>query len=192
MRRVLLIAWLASASLTLMAQRAKISRVFASEPQNQMAAQIPDMLLDAYANGDIAAYYPNSLRRPVPLAQFYKHFGERGKAVAVLTAGPDWFCGSTSEGMGDVFGDCFSTKFEIGTATKNGKPEPVFVRLIFSATCDPRGIDIQGPVFMLSDMMKLTGSNYRIANPQNQAMSYSVSDILLLRLYADRVPLDGR
>ncbi len=191
MIRLSVLAIVVLSSQSVLAQRVRLSRVFASEPQNSMAKEIPNRLLKAFASGDIDAYYPNNTRVPIPLAQFYQHFGERDKALATLTSGPDWYCGSTPPPVSDRLEECFSVKFEIGTVMTNGKPQPRFVRLVHYATCDPRAFDVMGPVFKLEDMMKLTGTDYRVTNPRNAAVTYSVSDILLLHLYADRVPLQS-
>jgi hypothetical protein len=173
-----------------LAQSVSISTVFSQEPQNKMARHIPGLLMKAFSEGEINAYYPNDLNRKIPLAQFYYHFGERDLAVDALTQSPTWYCNSKTPQPNRLLQDCFSIKFDIANQLTNGKKKPVFIRLTYDATCSPSGISIMGPVFRFSEIAKLNRKTYPIINPQNQAVSYSIADVLQLQLYSSRQRMD--
>lgn len=171
----------------------KVSTVFGSEAQNAMAAKIPGLLLEAYRNGHIKAYYPAQPNQVIPYAQFLQHFGEGTKAQQVIATGPDWFCGDQEmpKASKEVL-DCLSQQFEIGErlvenrVTRMNELKQEFIRLIFPSECHPAAIDTYGPVFKINDLRKIIGKAYRIPNPENDAISYSIEDVMRLRLFKAR------
>lgn len=177
-------------------QRYDISTVFSSEPQNKMASEIPGLLLEAFRNGDLAAYYPQNINSKVYYAQFLNHFGEKEKAQEVLRKNPVWFCKErelpriSREAM-----SCLNKRFDIAEVvefnrfTGVNEKKHAFIRIIHDSECDPRGIQTMGPVFKMEDILKLRSSRYMITNPQNSAVKYSIADLILLRLYASRKPM---
>jgi hypothetical protein len=166
----------------------EISTVFSSEKQNLMASEIPGLLLEAYRNGDIAAYYPQNMNVRIPYVQFLQHYGESEKAAQILSAPPAWFCdGTRYPKLEPGKQQCFKERFEIGEqvvrndVTMMPEKKQAFIRLIFSAECHDIGATL-GPVFKIDEMERL-GSAYRITNPQNSAVKYRLYELIKLRLY---------
>lgn len=188
--KYLLIFFLNICTFQLAAQNIYISRVFASEPQNKTAKQLPALLLKAYANGDIKAYYPEDLNRKVTYAQFLQHFGEGEKAATAVESSPAWFCDEEKIFPSKQTTTCFSVSYQLGKSrSRTGKIAHRFVRLLFDSACGQANILRMGPVFKFPEIAKLDRQKYAIANPRNQAVKYSPADILLLGLYADRTML---
>ncbi len=171
-------------------QPVQLSLVFSSEPQNAMAAKIPALLLEAYRQGHIAAYYPEKSDLRVPYAQFLKRYGDAANAQEVLKQNPDWFCEPAGmPKLNSASLSCLSIRFELGEkwvvnrVTMQNELQIDFIRLIHSETCDPRGFDTYGPMFKISDIEKLTQKHYRLVNTRNQAVTYSIIEALRLRLF---------
>lgn len=191
MRRLLiLIPFLFWAQCSFAQGNLKLTRVFSSEKQNEMASKIPSLLLEAYRNGDIAAYYPEKMNLRIPYAQFLQHYGERSKAQRAIADNPDWYCEETEMPKLDNWRlDCLSRQFELGErlgqnrVTMQNEFIQEFIRLVHSSECDPRGFDTYGPVFLLSDIEKLKQKQYKLVNPQNSAVTYNIIDAMRLRLF---------
>lgn len=184
----ILITILTLTAYTVTAQRGLYeSAVFSSEPQNRMISRVPKLLLEAYRNGDVPAYYPKAIKTPVPYHQFLAHFVGGAQAVNALQAGPDWFCDRRLPALDQGQLSCFSDKFllfKINTTEK--AKEHVYVQLIQTGDCAQAGYDRPGPIFRVTDIARLTSKVYPLVNPQNGAVTYSINDALLLHLYADR------
>ena len=168
----------------------QLSIVFSSEPQNAMASSIPKLLLEAFREGDIAAYYPQSPGVSMPYTQFLQHYGESAKAQQSLTGNPTWFCvESELPRLDRAILDCLSRKFELGEklvvnrVTMQNEMQQEFIRLVHSETCDPRGFETYGPLFRVRDIEKLTQKQYRMINPQNLAVTYNIIDVMRIRLF---------
>lgn len=197
MIRIITIVLVVCCSLSSFAQRQiKTSTVLSSEPQNKMASQIPEILLEAYRNGHIRAYYPERENVAIPYTQFLAHFGEADKAQKMLGKAPAWFCVEEAPKPGAEVIGCLSEKFQIieklvrNPVTQMNELKQQYIRLVYSEECHPAAISTYGPVFKVDDLKKLVQKPYRITNPENEAVSYAVNDILLLRLFKGRVPLE--
>jgi len=171
-------------------QRIKKSRVNLLEKQNKPAASIPSILLKAYSQGEIKAYYPKSLKQEVSLTQFLNHFGMKSKAEKVLTTRqPFWFCvDAPSIEIDSRVMDCMKYSFEIGeeifrnNITYQQDKRLIYVKVIYSKKCSADGIEKEGPVFKMGDIKKLYEKEHKIINPQNSAVSYTIADYLSLKL----------
>jgi hypothetical protein len=167
------------------------SRVYLEEKQNKPASAIPKILLDAYSKGDITAYYPKNLEKPVPYAQFLNHFGMESKAYQVIANDyPSWFCGKLPlVEIDPSVTQCMQYSFEIGErSVRNNisyqqEMKLAYVKVIYSGECSASGVEKEGPVFRLGDIRKLKSYAYKIVNTQNSSISYKVADYLDLRLF---------
>lgn len=166
--------------------------VFAGEKQNQMASQIPGLLLKALMQGEIEAYYPQQTNRQVNYIQVLNHFGKPDQALALLEDAPSWYCYQKPRKLDPDLKACFSDRFELLEAMKRdrvsqmSKRTVIGIRLIHNAACSPAAIDRYGPVFRIQDINQLSGQAYAINNPNNGAVQYSIKDLLALRLFAAR------
>jgi len=167
------------------------SRVYLTEKQNKPAAVIPKILLDAYSNGDIKAYYPRDLEKTVPYTQFLNHFDMETKAYQQITNdSPAWFCGQRQSVAIDAsVTQCMQYVFEIGersvrnNITYQQEIKLAYIKVIYSGECTADGLEIEGPVFRLGDIRKLKNSRYKVVNAQNSSVTYKVADYLDLRLF---------
>lgn len=192
MRRLLTILLLASLS-GVQAQEI-VSKVMLKEKQNQMAAEVPKILIDAMSRGDIVGYYPKNIKIPVTYSQFLYHFGMTERAYrALMKTSPGWDCEETKPvPVDDYVLDCMQYQFEIveqmerNNVTYEQERKMKYVRLIFSNTCTLDGLDVAGPIFKVSDIGDLVDHRYGIINPQNPAIKYSVLELLRLKLYSAR------
>lgn len=171
----------------------QLSIVFASEPQNAMASDIPKLLLEAYRQGDIRAYYPSYPNVPIPYAQFVQRYAGSAKAQETLKGNPSWFCEESElPRLSRSTLACLSEKFELGEklevnrVSMQNEMKQYFIRLIHSETCDPRGFETYGPFFKMRDIENLTQKPYRMINQQNNAVTYSIIDVMRLRLFKAR------
>jgi hypothetical protein len=169
----------------------QLSLIFSSEPQNAMASDIPKLLLEAYRQGDIRAYYPRSPNVPIPYAQFIQRYTGSAKAQEILKGNPSWFCEESElPRLSKATLSCLSEKFELGEklevnrVSMQNELKQYFIRLIHSEACDPRGFETYGPFFKMRDIETLTQKPYRMINPQNQAITYSIIDVMRLRLFS--------
>ena len=193
--RSLLFLFVVLFSVSLKAQSQIIrSKVYLAEKQNKPAEVIPELLIKAYANGDINAYYPMDISRQVNYPQFLNHFGMTSKAYqAIGYDKPTWFCVNDLpvKVNSDVL-KCMKYKFEIGersvrnNITYQDEIKLVYVKLLYSEECSVQGLEKEGPVFRFGDIKKLKSSQYKMINPENYSMSYTMADYLLLRLFKAR------
>lgn len=181
------------ATLNTIAQsnRVKKSRVALGEKQNKPAANIPEILLEAYSKGEISAYYPSAQNKRVPYSQFLYHFGMEAKAnIQVEKGSPYWFCNKEKPvAIDQEVMDCMKYSFEIGEESYRNNityqldKRMIYVKVIYSNECTDDGLEIEGPVFRISDIRKLNERRHKIVNAQNSAVSYTISDYLALRLF---------
>lgn len=177
-------------------KRIKKSRVNLLEKQNRPAANIPKTLLKAYSDGDIKAYYPNAPKVQVSYAQFLSHFGMAKKANKTLENGaPFWFCQKSKPISIDAdVVKCMQYSFEIGeevfrnNITYQQDTRLAYVKIIYSNECSNDGLEKEGPIFKIGDVKKLIDREYKIVNPRNSAVTYTIADYLSLKLFS-AVPL---
>lgn len=191
MRRIILTSAVVLSFSALFCQSpGQLSLVFASEPQNTMASSIPKLLLEAYRQGDIVAYYPMRPNVAIPYAQFLQRYVGSAQAQQTLKENPSWFCEESELPRLDKSKlSCLSQIFELGEklevnrVSMQNELKQYFIRLIHSETCDPRGFETYGPLFKMRDIEKLKKKQYRLINPQNQAVTYNIIDAMRLRLF---------
>jgi hypothetical protein len=169
-----------------------VQRMYYSEKINQPVRVLPNLLLKAFCEGEIQAYFPNATNTAMTFNDFLAHFG-MGQSTATSRE-PN----VTSNGVScqealcvkldPVFLKCFSyytdiieiEKFDRQTSTYKNVPQ--FVRLVLSPECTYNGLEYMGPVFKYSDIQKLP-TKYKIKNPENQAMEYTIPQFMALRLF---------
>jgi len=167
-------------------ERVRISLI---EKQNLYAKDLPYKLLKAFCNGDIKAYYPANLNVELNYPQFLSHFGMEKRAYAMIDEDlPDWYCDKTSKciALDHYTLNCMQFEIEIGEEnffnrnTSKQEKRIDYVKIIYSYNCNVRGVEIEGPVFRMSDIKKLNSENYKINNSSNQAASLSLWSYLTL------------
>ena len=191
MKAALLIVLLSITVNVAFSQRYIVSTVNLKEKQNKMAAAIPGILLDAYSKGDIKAYYPKNINISVPYVQFLHHFGMPEKAqLELMNYKPFAFCFKRKVIPTDGFIiNCMEYSIEIveklerNHITYETEKKLDFIKFIYSGKCAADGLEMEGPIFKISDMQKLRDRSYAIQNPQNSASHFSVYELLQLRLY---------
>jgi len=167
------------------------TKVYLMDKQNQTAKAIPRLLLDAYSRGDIEAYYPLDRQSSVSYAQFLSHFGMVSESYKVVENDfPSWFCNSREVILpSEELIKCMQNNFELAekpfknTVTNLQEKKMVYVKLIYSAKCTAAGMEKEGPIFKIRDIKKLKNRRrYKIVNPTNSAVTYTIADYLSLGL----------
>ncbi|QSE97244.1 hypothetical protein [Fulvivirga lutea] len=191
MKKIMIITLLISCFADMTAQEI-VSRVNLEVKQNQMAAEIPKILIDAFSRGDIDAYYPKKTNVPVSYSQFLYHFGMTERAFrALMQTSPGWECENAKPVPvdGHVL-KCMQYEFEIveqmqrNNVTYEQERKLKYIRLVFSSNCTLDGVDVEGPVFKIADIADLTDQRYGVTNVQNPAVKYSILELLRLKLYS--------
>ena len=183
-------------SLTQSDSSVVISRINLEEPQNIAAKSIPSILLNAFQEGKINAYYPKNINIQVPYPQFLRQFYSEGAAYHALKQQvPDWFCAKPDFPNIDPFtSDCFSNQLIVGEEStwnrvlNKQERKHSFVKLIYDASCTAKGLEMEGPVFRMKDLEKLQEKKYHVPNPKNSARTLPIAAYLRLRLYRTHLP----
>ena len=165
-------------------------RISILEKQNKVAKDIPKMLLQAWCNGDIEAYYPKDMKVKMTYAQFLEHFGMEEKAYHLIDHNyPAWYCGNESLKcipIDDLTLSCLQYEIELGEENFFNQQKSIrekridYVKLIYSSRCTFQGIEVEGPVFMMKDIKKLNKEQYKVRNMQNDAASFPIWSYLTL------------
>lgn len=165
------------------------SRIDFKEKMNTPAKIIPTLLLKAFCNGEIQAYYPNAETVSVNCSDFLAQFGMVEPIVLSTSGGDQIPCISQIYLQLDPnLLRCFSyymdvdESWEMDSKTSRLTKRIKYVRLIYSAWCSSMNFDYNGPVFKYSDIDKLN-ENYRVPNPQNLAINLKIGDFFKIRPY---------
>jgi len=165
------------------------SRIDFNEKVNVPAKIIPSLLLKAFCNGEIQAYYPKAETESMKCSDFLTQFGMVEPIDLSTSEGNQIPCISQNYLQLDPnLIRCFSFYMDVDEIWEmNGKTSRLtkrikYVRLIYSAWCSIKGFDSNGPVFKYSDIDKLS-NNYKVSNPQNLALNLKIGDFFKIRPY---------
>lgn len=166
------------------------TRISIKEKQNKAAKDLPPLLLKAWCDGEISAYYPKSLDTKLSYSQFLYHFGMEELAYKTVDNDvPEWFCNEekTSCGKIDEYTlSCFQFEVELGEENYFNRNKLTqekridYVKLIYSNNCTYTGLELEGPVFKMSDIKNLNKEKYNIQNPINDATTLDIWSFLTI------------
>ncbi len=172
------------------------SRVDFREKMNRPAAKIPAMLLQAFCAGEIQAYFPNSPTTPMTYQDFLTHFG---MAAPVVENKSDQSIACVEQSCGQLdpnILNCFSIymdmdeTFQFDRKHSQMKQKISYVRLVYSAECNYKGLDYEGPIFKVADMQKLS-AKYNVMNPQNTAANHKLYTYFMIRPFNSVIIKEG-
>lgn len=192
MKKLLLIISLGIACLTFgqkttFSEGIVFSRVITDLPINVTVNELPNVLLQAYADGNIRGYFPLDDSK-VTYAQFLYHFGYPEQAVNTFANA----CNVTA--VPDQLLSCLSLEFDVheevhfDPGSSNYKRDIKYIQLVYSGRCvdNVRGVDLRAVRFKMSDIEKLS-SQYQLQTSGNDQQAYAVADALKLKLYSGEV-----
>ncbi len=173
-----------------------LSRVDFRNKQNREAKEIPRMLLEAFCGGQIQGYFPKSPTTPMTYQDFLTHFGMPQPQIEQQSDN-SLLCLETSCAQLDPsLLNCFKVYMDVEEVEQFDKKHSrmqkkiKYVRLIFSAECNAKGLDYEGPVFHMDELKNLDPT-FKVINPQNTAASKNIYDYMLLNLFSSVVIKEG-
>lgn len=165
-----------------------VRRIDLKEKFNLGLTSLPPELIKNFCKKNITGYYPKKKETAVEFASFLYHFGgdiiDFEKIPSSLRPCALSYCEEIDPfllGCFDVYLDVHE-KITYNRNTKTSNVEPFAIQLIFSSACDQRGIESQGPIFVLSEIYS-TLKDLRISNTQNDAFSFTLEQVFTQRLY---------
>ncbi len=166
------------------------SKVITGAPVNAQVKLVPEVLLKAYASGDLIGFFPNG-KDTAGYRSMLAHFGMYEEAATHF----DVKCDHQKVSIPWLIKDCMTMEFDLlETANFNKQTnlyekKPDAIQVIFSASCPDNitGIEQDAVFFKLSDIESLP-QNYTVLNIKNDAESYGIAEVLKLKLY-DATPV---
>lgn len=169
----------------------EIVKIPLMEKFNLPARKLPEILLKAYCEGTIKAYYPNNVDSACSYHNFMKQFGY-GKTQPKPSADeftniqcPTSFC----EGGDEAVLDQFKHTYEIIQQKRFDKAmskevyDINYVRLIFVREKGDMIWDVMGPVFKYEDVIALDRDDQKMTNPKNQSAPISLKQYFAGRMF---------
>ena len=164
-------------SQTFIEKNFQITRMPLIEKFNLSARELPRLLIRAYCEGKIAAYYPYAPETACSYHEFASHFAVT-KTQPVVAGDkfedvpcPSSFCINKEEESLAPF--CFYYDViedkNFNTQTSTEKHHIKYIRLIYKLERHGEEILYIGPVFNYDDVLALDASEYSLFNPKNDA-----------------------
>ena len=176
------LSWAGNAEIT---RSKNVLRIDCREKNNLLIRSLPTELLKAFQNGEIKAYYPLDHNVEMPYSAFIKHYGlelpHYDEAVS-----SDIKCPQLTYQLDPYLLGCLTKYFEIEEVQSFDKNRsvtqhhPKYIKLLMSYECSYTGLEYYGPVFKYDDIKKL---KTKVINPKNNAVTYSLQNLLELRLF---------
>ena len=172
-------------------QQGEIMKIPLMEKFNLPARKLPEILLKAYCEGLIKAYYPMNVDSVCSYHNFMKQFAY-GKTQPKPSADefsniqcPASFC----EGGDEAVLEQFRHSFEIIQQKRFDKAmskevyDITYVRLVFVREKADMIWDVLGPVFKYEDVIALTRDDQKLLNAKNQAAPISMKQYFSGRMF---------
>tara|TARA_B100001057_G_C22645277_1_gene869826 strand:- start:38 stop:676 length:639 start_codon:yes stop_codon:yes gene_type:complete len=168
-------------------QRITLNEARLVEKHNQILKGLPEILLEAYCKGEIAAYYPKYLKAQVSFKEFMNYayledptYNDQG------TLCPGEYCKLSKEDL-----KLFQRTIEFVEIEKRAQvgqePSKMIYYLILKIHKD--GKNYNGPVFFAKDILALK-EKYKLYNPKNDAAPISIQKLFLARMFSSRTIKD--
>jgi hypothetical protein len=160
------------------------ARIYLDEKANKPLKVLPDLLLRAFCDGRLKAYYPNRTNVQMSYYDFLWYFGihEPVANVNELLPCPSANCLQ----LDPVFTDAFSVAFDfseiqrLDKATSQYIYDVQYVRMVFPPSYSGAGQEYFGPVFHYEDIVKIFP--YAIFfNRQNDAAKFTLKQLFSTR-----------
>lgn len=160
------------------------SKVVSGVPVNAQVKKVPELLIQAYASGDLIGYYPNGVDT-ASYRSMLAHFGLFEEAATHFDVG----CEHKVQ-LPALVEDCMTLEFDLIETVQFNKQTQVYdkkpeaVQVLFSSTCPDNltGVEQDAVYFKLSDINELPQS-YEVINVKNDAERFGIAEVLQLKLY---------
>lgn len=175
----------------------ELMRINLKEKLNLPARWLPKLLIQAFCEGKIKAYYPYNVNKECSYYEFVSHFAA-GKTQPQPSADefsniscPASFCMAGDDELMKMFQDHIEI-FQVKRFDKNLSTEVYdikYIRIKFIKEKYGQVFDYQGPVFYYEDVAAL-GEEYKLPNPKNDAAKLSFKQFLQMRQWTGVVVND--
>lgn len=172
-------------------QQGEIMKIPLIEKFNLPARKLPEILLKAYCEGTIKAYYPNNVDSTCSYHNFMKQFAY-GKTQPKPSADefsnitcPMSFCDYPDNPALEQFKHSFEIvqQKRFDKAMSKEVYDISYVRLIFVREKGDLIWDVQGPVFKYEDVIALNRDDQKLQNAKNQAAPISLKQYFSGRMF---------
>jgi len=175
----------------LMEKEFQVTRIPLKEKFNLAARDLPSLLIQAFCEGKITAYYPQKPSLECGYHEFAAHF-EVLKTQPVAKGDvfeevycPNAFCSTKNEASVEPFRlyfDVIEDK-EFSNQKSSEKFNIRYIRLIYAF--DKHGMEVikTGPLFVYEDVSKLNAQDYSLLNPKNDAARISFKKYFESRMF---------
>ena len=201
MKRLLVISYCLLSFAVIQAQKKKdqrlmeknfqVTRISLKEKFNLPARDFPSIVIKAFCEGNIVGYYPQKPSMICSYHEFAAHFAvlkvqpsQKGDNFEEVNC-PQAFCYTKNEASIEPFRlifDIFETKnFSKETSSEDHSIQ--YVRLNYVYEKHGMEIVLDGPLFLYDDLIKLTGSDYSLPNPKNDAAKISLKQFFEKRMF---------
>lgn len=166
-------------------------RISLKEKFNLPARDLPSVLIRAFCEGNIVGYYPQKPNEQCSYHEFADHFAVKnvqppGKGDAFEEVNcPAAFCYTRNEASIEPFRmyiDIFEAKkFSRETSTESHDIKYLRINYVMNK----HGMEIvqDGPLFLYEDVTKLTGTDYTLPNPKNDAARITMKQFFEKRMF---------
>ncbi len=172
-------------------KQAEVMKVPLLEKFNLSARKLPQLLIKAYCEGLIQAYYPLDIDSTCSYHNFMHQFGF-GKTQPIpaideltLIQCPESFCNDPDNPILDQFKHSFeliqSKRFDANTSME--VYDIKYLRLIYVKETGDQMFDLLGPVFKYEDVIALTRDDFKLPNPNNAAASITLKQYFSKRMF---------
>jgi hypothetical protein len=159
----------------------QVMRVSLKEKFNLPARDLPRLIIQAFCEGKITGYYPQKPQLECGYHEFAAHFNvnkmqpaNKGDAYED-TQCPSAFCSNKDEetvAPFSLFFDVVEDK-EFNRETSTKKHNIRYIRLVYVLEKHGMQLELSGPLFAYEDVVKLSGAEYSLFNPKNNAARIS-------------------
>ncbi|HEY1038747.1 MAG TPA: hypothetical protein VGF30_05040 [Bacteroidia bacterium] len=172
-------------------KQGEIMKIPLMEKFNLPARKIPEILLKAYCEGLIQAYYPMNVDSACSYHDFMKQFAY-GKTQPKPSADefsniqcPSGFCDNPNDPVLEQFKHYFEIiqQKRFDKAMSKEVYDITYVRLVFVREKGDLIWDVPGPVFKYEDVAALTREDQKLTNVKNQAAPISLKQYFLGRMF---------
>lgn len=163
-------------------------RIVLTEKKNTAFKEMPRLLLQAFCEGRLRAYYPNEPETEAPFSSFAYHFdfntvmtqgGEQGDVTTpcIESQCADPFTQHCFSFYLDVYEEEYIDR-NISRVRRKAK----MVRLVYSHTCSDNGLEYYGPLFRIEDLPALS-KRFKVPVEGKGDRLFSMEQIFIQKLY---------
>jgi hypothetical protein len=172
----------------------QITRVPLAEKFNLPARNFPKLLIKAFCEGKIGAFYPLKPELACGYHEFAAHFAmnnvqptPKPEECETVSCPPAFcLCADESALPFTLYYDIIEEKEESNVTSSTGY-KMKFIRLIYVLKKHDLEVFMFGPLFTYEEVIALAGTEYSLMNPKNDAANVSFKHYLESRIFSGYV-----